>query len=137
MLVSGEVRGTTVMRARSAGTQPRRMHAVLQVCRVPWSSPLSRGDHATGHIFLKVGLQDWIQMLSSLYPKCQARTEVSICMLEVLTRNNEEQAGGPTSPGLAGSGKENWGKTTCWDTVERRVFVAKQLIADYSSFSTL
>lgn len=76
-------------------------------------------------------------MLSSLYPKCQARIEVNICMLEVLSRNNEEQVGGPTSPGLVGSGKESWGKTTCWDTGERRVFVAKQLIADYAAISTL
>lgn len=76
-------------------------------------------------------------MLSSLCPKRQTRIEVYICMLEVLNRNNEEHAGGPRSPGLAGSGKESWGKTTCWDTVEGRVFVAKQLIADYSAISTL
>lgn len=50
-------------------------------------------------------------------------------MLEVLSRSSME-ADGPASPGLAGSGRESWGKGTCGETVERRVFVAKQLIAD-------
>lgn len=46
-------------------------------------------------------------------------------------------AGGPLGSGLTGSGKKSWGKRTSLDTVERRVFVAKQLIDDYSLMLTL